>query len=232
MNLRDKELTVGKVVTLLPESKGIFKKVGIDFCCGGHKPLIIAIEEGNLDADFIYSQLETVYQVKSEEARSVINNVAEEDPNGLTVLIEHKHHGYLREVLPLGLELLSTLVRVHGSQHRELFQIYQLFGRLKTDLEQHLLKEEMFLFPELVKGDDQNRIIELSHEIIDEHEEAGEILKSLREITNDYTVPSDGCETYHKAFSLLEDIETDLHDHIHLENNILLKEYDHRRVKI
>lgn len=227
MNLRDKQITVGKVVTILPESKEIFKKVGIDFCCGGHRFLTSAIDEGDLDAEFIYSQLEKLYEERDKEVKAATDKI-DEDPHRLTVLIEHKHYGYLREVLPRVLDLLSTLVRVHGPQHRELFQVYQLFGRLKTELEQHLLKEEMFLFPELTKGENQVKIKELSHEIIKEHESAGEILKSLREITKDYTVPSDGCETYYKTFSLLEDIESDLHEHIHLENNILLKEYDYR----
>jgi len=201
MNIRDRKITVGNVVANLPESKEIFKRVGIDFCCGGHRLLINAMEEENLDSEAIYTELEKAHENRISNINSV-NNIEEASFDKLTVFIENKHHGYLREALPEGLELLNTLVRVHGTNHKELFEIYQLYGKLKTELEQHLLKEEMMLFPELLKGEDQEQIKKLSYEVIEEHEGAGEILKSLRKITKDYTVPSDGCTTYRKSFAL------------------------------
>lgn len=226
MNIRENTNTIGMVVSTLPESKEIFKQYGIDFCCGGNRKLVAVMEEGNLNKEQIYVQLEKAYEDRM--SKSNIENIADADPMKLTIYIEDKHHGYLREMLPKGLELLLTLVRVHGSTHSELFKIYQLYGQLKTELEQHLLKEETILFPELLKGDNAKLIKEVSKEIISEHEGAGQILRGLREITNDYTPPADGCETYKRTFALLEEIEQDLHEHIHLENNVLLKEYDHR----
>ena len=96
-------------------------------------------------------------------------------------------------------------------------------------MEQHLLKEETMLFPVLSSEDEEKEeIIKLSNIIIGEHVAAGEILSELRSITNDYTLPVDACGTYHKAYEMLEELEADLHQHIHLENNILLKEYDQR----
>ncbi len=120
-------------------------------------------------------------------------------------------------------------MRVHGGNHRELFKIYQLFGSLKTDLEQHLLKEENLLFP-LLNNATHNitEVKSLTNEIITEHETAGDILRALRRESNDYALPEDACATYQKAYHLLVEIEGDLHQHIHLENNILLKEYSNR----
>jgi regulator of cell morphogenesis and NO signaling len=96
-----------------------------------------------------------------------------------------------------------------------------LFGTLRTDLEQHLIKEETILFPALSEGDGLMR--DLSREIKEEHEGAGKILKELRSITNNYTVPPDGCPTFRRLYRNMEEMEADLFEHIHLENNILLR---------
>lgn len=229
MKFEVNKTTVGMVVTALPKSKDLLKEYGIDFCCGGHRLLDKAIRELNLNPKEIYNKL--------NELENFYNNAVEEnEPKAelleaadLTVFIENKHHQFLRTALPTTLDLLNTLLRVHGTNHKELFEIYQLFGKLKTELEQHLLKEELMLFPELVNAGDSQKIQSLANEIIMEHEGAGEILKSLRTVTNNFTPPADGCDTYKKAFALLEEIEQDLHEHIHLENNILLKNYDNRQ---
>jgi regulator of cell morphogenesis and NO signaling len=147
----------------------------------------------------------------------------------LSSYIEDKHHSYLRQVLPAAAELLETILRVHGKNHRELFEVYRLFGSLKTDLEQHLLKEETMLFPALSQEDSTREdIIGLTTEIINEHVAAGDTLSELRTVTKEYAIPEDACRTYQMAYQILEEIEDDLHQHIHLENNILLKEYDIR----
>ncbi len=120
-------------------------------------------------------------------------------------------------------------MRVHGINHNVLFRVHKLFSMLKTELEQHLLKEEQILFP-LIKEYDINpsvnqlqKINEVINETEEEHEGAGDILKELRKITNDFKVPNDGCNTYVIAFKIIEELESDLFQHIHLENNILFK---------
>jgi len=92
-----------------------------------------------------------------------------------------------------------------------------------------LLKEEQILFP-LIKEYDKNpsvnqlqKINEVINETEEEHEGAGDILKELRKITNDFKVPNDGCNTYVITYKIIEELESDLFQHIHLENNILFK---------
>ena len=142
----------------------------------------------------------------------------------LSVYIEDTHHAYLREQLPHASELLQMVLNAHGRAHRELFEVYRLFGQLKADLEQHLLKEENLLFPALEEAPGEEDTLQLAKEIVEEHESAGRILSRLHEITNDFTIPEDACETYRVAYHLLDAIEQDINQHIHLENNILLKE--------
>jgi regulator of cell morphogenesis and NO signaling len=123
--------------------------------------------------------------------------------------------------LPQISELFGSVLKAHGRNHPELFKVHGLFGALRTDLEQHLIKEETTLFPALSEGN--HGVSDLAREIKDEHENAGKILKELRGITNNYTVPPDGCPTFKRLYRSLEEMESDLFLHIHLENNILLR---------
>jgi len=129
----------------------------------------------------------------------------------------------LRKTLPRLSELTTKILRVHGSNHESLFRVHKLFHSLKAELEQHLIKEEEILFPVIREYDANpssellNKISAVMKETEDEHDAAGGILKELRKVTNDYSVPEDGCNTYRRAFDKLEELEADLFRHIHLE---------------
>jgi regulator of cell morphogenesis and NO signaling len=226
--IMDKNTTIGEVVAALPEASGIFSEFGIDYCCGGNRKLYDVIKNQNINETEIYMKLSEA-QADRRNVYSKDGNFAAMAHSELTTYIEDIHHSYLRQALPESMEILGTVLRVHGRNHIELFRVYQLFGKLKTDLEQHLLKEETMLFPALSQENDtDDEILQLTKMIINEHVAAGDILSELRQITNNYELPSDACETYQRAYELLKEIEGDLHQHIHLENNILLKEYDKR----
>jgi regulator of cell morphogenesis and NO signaling len=137
------------------------------------------------------------------------------------------HNSFTTRILPEISEFATKILRVHGSNHKELFRIHKLFHSLKMDLEQHLIKEEEILFP-LIKEYDINpsdqllaKIQDTVRETEEEHTAAGDILKELREITNDYNLPVDACGSYRLTYEKLTELESDLFQHIHLENNIL-----------
>ncbi len=227
MNLKDKNLTIGEVVALLPASGKIFSKYGIDFCCGGNRKLYAVIKDMGIEPDDIYKELDAADIERGNSYKAV--DFTDMAPLVLSGYINDTHHSYLRKALPELTDILATIVRVHGINHPELYEVYKLFGRLRTELEQHLLKEETMLFPAFeAENEKQEDIKKLTTEIISEHEAAGEILISLRSITKDYRLPDDACATFSRAYMLLEELEQDLHQHIHLENNILLKNYDER----
>lgn len=216
-------MRIGEVVTDLPQAMQYFKELGIDYCCGGFRQLDQVLEELNQDKDSVYAKLEemqhTMQPTKTFDAMNV---------NELCDYIVNKHHVYVRKALPIINDYLNALMRAHGANHPELFTIGSEFGRLSADLQQHLIKEEELLFP-LLKQNDDTSAASLAHIIIDEHEEAGAILAKLRAISNHYTVPRDACGTYVKLYDALQELEDDLHTHIHLENNILLKKLDERK---
>lgn len=227
IDIMDKNATIGNVVAQLSEASKIFDRYGIDFCCGGNRKLYDVILSQGIDENSIYKEL----QKAQEDRRSGYESTdyIQMSPSALSTYIEDTHHSYLRQELPEIAELLGTITRVHGANHPELFEAYRYYGVLKSDLEQHLIKEEMMLFPALSATErNQEEVSQLAIDIIGEHVAAGDILSKLREVTNNYTVPADGCGTFRLAYEKLMELENDLHQHIHLENNILLKEYDNR----
>ncbi len=228
MDMIKSTLSVGEIVSILPKASEIFKQYKIDFCCGGNRPLIDVIKEQNLNESEILKKLKEAFNEKLSIKKSS-KDFTKMTLGELTEYIENTHHAYLKSTLPELSELTIKIMRVHGANHEVLFRVHKLFMALKADLEQHLLKEEEILFPSIREYDRSpsdekySKVKKVMKETEDEHEAAGSILKELRKITEDYKVPGDGCSTYSRTFNMLEEIEEDLYQHIHLENNILFK---------
>lgn len=155
-----------------------------------------------------------------KDKNGVVNN------SQLISYIEDTHHNYLRQALTDTSGLLYTILRVHGAHHRELYQLYRVFGKMKAVLEQHMVKEEILLFSDLDEPEENREsIIALTSEIIKEHKDIQDMVNEIREITNTYVVPADVCMTFEKTYDALKKIDVDLQKHFELENNELLKEY-------
>ena len=137
------------------------------------------------------------------------------------------HHAYLRRALPQLSELTTTILRVHGGDHPELSKVHRLFHMLKMELEQHLIFEVETLFPLVKEYESTGSRETLTQAVAEidrvegEHDTAGDIVKELQDVTDDYQAPADGCETYADTYRKLSELEKDLFEHIHLENNIL-----------
>lgn len=214
----ERHAAVGDVAANVPGALQALQELKIDFCCGGKRPLEDALAERGLNVEEF---LERAKAHASKRRGDGERDFARMRPAALSGYIEEVHHAYLWRALPEIGELLLSVIKAHGRNHPELFEVYKLYGRLRSELEQHLVKEELSLFPALEKGPDASRAQAL--EIIGEHQCAGELLEALRRITSDYRVPEDACLTWRRAYAMLEELEGDLHQHIHLENNILLK---------
>ncbi len=220
--------TVGEIVALMPKAGEVFKQYKIDFCCGGYKTLSDAAKANNLDEADVLIKLNKIYGEVSKAGKCDKSYLEMSQPELIDYIVE-THHVYLKRVLPELGELTTTIMRVHGLNHKVLFKVHKLFSALKAELEEHLMKEEEILFPMIrdrvnnAKARELDELTQLVSETEHEHEAAGDILKELRRITEDYKVPADGCGTYEKTYRTLEELESDLFQHIHLENNILFK---------
>ena len=222
------EKTVADYVTENIKTAHIFKKHGIDFCCGGGITIEKACLKKNINQKVIEKELLAVDIVKD-----LIEDYDKWGLDFLMIYIENVHHTYVRESLPLISEYANRVAKVHGHHYEEVMKINQLFHEVANELTSHLQKEEQILFPfikQLVEayktksknisapfGSVNNPIRMMEHE----HENAGDVFKEIAELTNNYTLPKEACNTFKALYAKLEEFEQDLHKHIHLENNIL-----------
>lgn len=228
MNVFTTHDKVGEIVARMPRASEVFKRYSVDFCCGGHRPLAEAVSEANADEGAVLAELETAYA--DMQSKKELHRDWRTAPVG--ELVEHivdTHHTYLQRVLPELSHLTTTVLRAHGANHPELSRVHKLFHMLKMELDGHLITEEEVLFPIILKyaetGSHEHlqKSVSTVEQLEDEHETAGGVLKELRQITNQYTVPDDACGTYARMYELMQELEADVFEHIHLENNILHK---------
>lgn len=222
--------TIGEMVAKDYRAATVFQKFGIDYCCKGNRTLEEATEMKNINVNAVKAELEKVLNAPAEENMDF--NFWPLDL--LADYIEKKHHRYVEERIPLLLQYLNKLCKVHGDVHSELFEINRLFNETAGELTSHMKKEELILFPYirkmLKKQKDGSPALNAPHfgtvknpikMMMDEHENEGERFEKIAELTGRYNPPADACNTYRVTYALLDEFEKDLHKHIHLENNIL-----------
>ena len=222
-------MTVREVAISLPQSTRVFEKLRIDYCCGGNQSLDDACHKAGLN-------VEEVMQLLSKSAPAALTEPSAVESRGLAKLADYivnKHHEFTRSELQRLTELLTKVCSVHGANHPELVQIQSEFQKLDADLCPHMMKEEHILFPYIKRlesaalgsgpaplapfGTVRNPIAVMMRE----HDAAGDILKSIRALSRDFVVPEGACFSYRTLYGALAELEADLHQHIHLENNIL-----------
>lgn len=221
--------TIGDLVAKDFRKAQVFKKLGIDFCCGGKKTLAEVCEKKGIDVNKVEAELAAVEKDTSATAQNFQNWSLD----FLSTYIINNHHNYVRESIPFLLEISQKVARVHGDRHPELIEVAQAFADVARDLSLHLMKEENILFPyitEMVNAKNVGQPLPVSQfgavanpvNVMEmEHEGAGEDLSEIRRLTNNYQLPEDACTSYRILYQKLEEFENDLHQHVHLENNIL-----------
>ena len=225
------ERTVRELALQNTAATRVFEGLGIDYCCGGNQSLGDACRASNLSVDQVIDSLEM-----AEEAAHATQKDRDWQIEPLADLIAHiknTHHQYMREEMARLVPLLEKVCAVHGKNHPELQQVQSSFQSLVQELTTHMMKEERVLFPYIVRmeeaviqkepvlpppfGSLQNPVSMMEHE----HDSAGHALRAMREASCGYTAPGEACISYQTLYKALANIETDLHLHIHLENNIL-----------
>jgi regulator of cell morphogenesis and NO signaling len=223
--------TVGDLAVRIPGATRVFEKLGIDYCCGGHRRLDEVCRISNLPVE------QVIHSLAEADKRTAAKP---ENPDwqqtslvALQAYIVDFHHSFTRKELNRLEPLLEKVCTVHGQGHPELVQLQTLFQRLKEDLLPHMLKEEQVLFPYIEKLEaaamQQTDVAKPFFATVQnpvrmmmfEHEAVGEILAEMGRLTNGFTVPAEGCISYQTLYDALREFEADIHQHIHLENNLL-----------
>lgn len=203
----------------------LFEHLGIDFCCGGKKTLAQVCADKGLDVNTV---VQTMSAFEAMGPAAAGTDSTDWSRAGLTALCDHieqTHHAFLKVELPRTAMLLAKVADVHSERHPELHEVDEVFNGLKTELESHLHKEEQVLFPAIRRleaaGHGLPSLQAPVHQMEAEHDSAGAALERLRKLTHNYTVPADACGSFVAVYEALTEIERDLHQHIHKENNIL-----------
>jgi len=221
-----RELALGN-----PAATRIFEKLGIDYCCGGNRSLDEACRAANLPVEQVLDSLEMAEQ--ASRTAQPVHDWQREPLSDLIAHINGTHHKYTREEIARLGPLLEKVCSVHGKNHPELSHIRAILAGLAQELTMHMMKEEMVLFPYIVRmeesviqsepilpppfGSVQNPVSMMEHE----HDSAGAALRAMRQASSGYAAPPDACISYQTLYKALAEFEADLHQHIHLENNIL-----------
>jgi regulator of cell morphogenesis and NO signaling len=221
---------VREVALELPQSTRLFEKFKIDYCCGGDQPLAAACASAGVDVQNILALIE---QVKQAPAGNGTVDLQKATANELIGYILDKHHVFTKEEMARLEPLADKVVGAHGANHSELLALRDLMRQLFEDLRPHMFKEEQLLFPFIIaleNAREQNRPAPFApfgtvnnpvRMMLAEHDTAGDLLREMRKVSSDYALPADACISFKTFYEALEAFEQDLHQHIHLENNLL-----------
>ena len=222
--------TVREYAIETPQTIPVFEKLGIDYCCGGNRPLDEACTAANANLEEVLRAVEAAIAQpnRPSERELQAGSLAE-----LISHIVHTHHVFVRTQIPEIGRLIEKVYSKHGANHPELVEIRGTFQGLGQELTMHLMKEENILFPYIERMEESvlqkepilpppfgtvaNPVRMMEHE----HDDAGTALRTLRKASRDYTPPEDACTSFRALYTALHNFEQDLHQHIHLENNVL-----------
>ena len=222
------EQTLASIVTQHHQTVPVLEKYNLDFCCKGKRTLAQACSEKGLSIEEVMKELEASAGAEKKGTMPFSEMTAEQ----LIGYILVHHHFYLKQTMPTIAEHLIKVAAKHGERFPYMEEVLQLFHHLKNEMTRHMHKEETILFPRIKevesfyhfkqkKNPGSNYINGPVAVMESEHNEAGEIMYKIRQLTNNYTAPDDACTTFIVTLAELKEFEEDLHRHVHLENNIL-----------
>lgn len=220
--------TVADFVCDRPSRSRLFEGLGIDYCCGGKRPLTEVCAERGIDAQALLETL--VAAGESTPGGDTCEDLTRMSPAELIAHIVEVHHKHLRSELPRMSELGAHVASHHGDRELRLASVAALFDSLRADLEAHMDTEEKVLFPALLAtseqgaastGANRSSLRELTTALEGEHRETATVLEELRALTDGFTVPDWGCNSFRALYDGLRELERDIHEHVHEENNIL-----------
>ena len=218
-----KEDIVADVVTDYPKSADIFRNVGIDFCCGGQESIASAVNhKPNIDLNSLLNKLN---HIDNTEGNSTINpkflNV-----ESLIQYIQSAYHETLKEEFKNLTPDETKLAKVHGPSHPYLLKLQDLYREFRNSMLDHIRKEDEEDFPKLIQysqGQDVQNIKIILEDLINDHEDTGQLLNVMNQLTSDYQAPEEACGTWKLVYQRLQNIEHQTHQHVHLENHVLFK---------
>jgi len=222
--------TVREIALEMPVTTRVFEEFKIDYCCGGRRPLSEACESVGVNADIVLKKIEMIVEASQPVEFEWLKTTSLTD---LIAYLIEEHHAFTRVEMENIPSLMKKVASRHGETHPELHELANVFYELCDDLAPHLVKEERVLFPyieQLERAFENSGAVNfppfgtVRHPVsmmMTEHDTAGDLLRRMREISMEYRLPEGACPSFTALYNRLEAFEKDLHQHIHLENNLL-----------
>ncbi|QUX18333.1 iron-sulfur cluster repair di-iron protein ScdA [Staphylococcus haemolyticus] len=217
------ESIVAEIVTDIPLSADIFRKYGIDFCCGGNMSINEAVKNKKVDAETL---IDEINELPNHNQGNI--NVKYLDAASLIQYIQSRYHETMREEFKNLSPYVTKIAKVHGPNHPFLIQLQDLYRQYRDGMLEHMAQEDEHDFPALIKlsrGEQVDHSSDIIQSLVDDHTQTGQLLEDMRELTNQYQPPSEACQTWRLVYHRLENLECETHEHVHLENHVLFNKF-------
>lgn len=217
------ESIVAEIVTDIPLSADIFRKYGIDFCCGGNISINEAVKNKKVDAETL---IDEINELPNHDQGNI--NVKYLDAPSLIQYIQSRYHETIREEFKNLSPYVTKVAKVHGPNHPFLIQLQDLYRQYRDGMLEHMAQEDEHDFPALIKlsrGEQVDHSSDIIQNLVDDHTQTGQLLEDMRELTNQYQPPSEACQTWRLVYHRLENLERETHEHVHLENHVLFNKF-------
>lgn len=217
------ESIVAEIVTDIPLSADIFRKYGIDFCCGGNISINEAVKNKKVDAETL---IDEINELPNHDKGNI--NVKYLDAPSLIQYIQSRYHETMREEFKNLSPYVTKVAKVHGPNHPFLIQLQDLYRQYRDGMLEHMAQEDEHDFPALIKlsrGEQVDHSSDIIQSLVDDHTQTGQLLEDMRELTNQYQPPSEACQTWRLVYHRLENLERETHEHVHLENHVLFNKF-------
>lgn len=217
------ESIVAEIVTDIPLSADIFRKYGIDFCCGGNMSINEAVKNKKVDAETL---IDEINELPNHDQGNI--NVKYLDAPSLIQYIQSRYHETIREEFKNLSPYVTKIAKVHGPNHPFLIQLQDLYRQYRDGMLEHMAQEDEHDFPALIKlsrGEQVDHSSDIIQSLVDDHTQTGQLLEDMRELTNQYQPPSEACQTWRLVYHRLENLERETHEHVHLENHVLFNKF-------
>ncbi|PNH23547.1 iron-sulfur cluster repair di-iron protein ScdA [Staphylococcus haemolyticus] len=217
------ESIVAEIVTDIPLSADIFRKYGIDFCCGGNISINEAVKNKKVDAETL---IDEINELPNHDQGNI--NVKYLDAPSLIQYIQSRYHETIREEFKNLSPYVTKIAKVHGPNHPFLIQLQDLYHQYRDGMLEHMAQEDEHDFPALIKlsrGEQVDHSSDIIQSLVDDHTQTGQLLEDMRELTNQYQPPSEACQTWRLVYHRLENLERETHEHVHLENHVLFNKF-------
>ncbi|PNZ70340.1 iron-sulfur cluster repair di-iron protein ScdA [Staphylococcus croceilyticus] len=219
----NKDSIVANIVTQQPLAADVFRQYGIDFCCGGNISIEEAVQNKKVDAETLLNKLNAL--PVSQPGGISVEYL---DAPSLIQYIQSRFHQTIREEFKNLSPYVTKVARVHGERFPYLLELQDLYRQFRDGMLEHMAEEDEQAFPKLIeisKGHEVENADQIIQSLVDDHTQTGQLLQSMRELTNDYQPPQEACTTWRLVYNRLENLERETHEHVHLENHVLFNKF-------